>query len=65
VGGKDVKEVYGGSVAPATVQGRENDHAIKLLNTIRGAGYKVAGLSPEGPEGHVWTLERRGGELQL
>jgi len=28
-GGRDVKEIYGGSVAPAIVQGRENDHAIQ------------------------------------
>ncbi len=22
-------------------------------------GYRVAGSAPSGPEGHVWTLERR------
>jgi len=32
VGGRDFTEVYGGAVAPAVVQGRENDKAIQGID---------------------------------
>jgi len=37
---------------------------LQVLNTMGTIGYRVAGSSPAGPEGHVWTLERRGREIQ-
>ena len=32
---------------------------MQVLNQMGRLGYRVVGSAPSGPEGHVWTLERK------